>query len=132
MCFHSIYRYERFFEDETQEFLNEKKIDHDDFYRACSIVNNPSLCARECKAEAKSQDFKSGMECLKDAKSPRVMHPDHDNESREQSKMREAQGKLMLQMALSSLSYKNFRDLMQDYRAQRNEAAAAAEEMGLF
>ena len=82
------------------------------------LFSNPSLFARECKAEAKSRDFESGMECFKDATMPpRFMHADHDNESREQSVMREAQGKLMLQMALSSLSYKSFRDLLQDYRA---------------
>ena len=75
----------------------------------------------------------TGVGLYKDTKgSARVVPSDFKSEPKERAEMMESQGKLMLQMALSSLSYTNFRDLMQDYRAQRNEAAAAAEEMGLF
>jgi len=147
--FSLLIRYERFFEAETQDFLHEEKIDNDDFYRACCLVKNP-FCLSEIKAESKSQEVETelelfekaesksqevetGLKLFKDARrSARTVNTDLEAESLEQTGMKESQGNLMLKMALSSLNYKNFRDLMRDFRARRNEATAAAEEMGLF
>ena len=97
--------YERFFEQEVSSFLSaSEETDWDDFSRAA-----------EMHLRSKRRGRPAGDEKCDDAE--QCGGPDDVS--------------LLLDLAMSSLDYENFQELMRTYSARLKEAAEAAEDMGL-
>jgi len=110
--------YENFFALETRGFLEEAKVDVAEFEDSCVAVRNRSGKAQKREYRDNEDEFGES-KCQEDRRADDASGEDET-------------GGLLLQMALSSLSYRAFASLMVDHQRRAREASQAAEDMGLF
>jgi len=137
---HEVFqRYERFFEGEVAAFLEKASITEDDFSRACKSV-------LQCERRQHDEEKKSCrvLNERKNAEEDDVRYSRNSAEKQEEEKegswarggnnvrLGDTDASMLLQMALSSLSYVSFCHLIRRWRREVRQGNAAASDLGIL